>query len=69
MHKVREGDTLLGVSLDYGVSPAAIKKSNGITSDENILFERTENRKTRLVDSIWRCKHPRKIEKEKTDDY
>lgn len=34
MHKVREGDTLLGVSLDYGVSPAAIKKSNGITSDE-----------------------------------
>lgn len=34
MHRVREGDSLLGISLDYGVSPAAIKKTNGITSDE-----------------------------------
>lgn len=33
-HTVADGDTLMGLSLTYGVTVQAIKKANGITSDE-----------------------------------
>lgn len=34
LHNVTDGDTLMGLSLTYGVTSQAIKKANGITSDE-----------------------------------
>lgn len=34
MHRVRDGDSLVSLSLTYGVAVPLIKKANGITSDD-----------------------------------